>query len=128
MARSIPGSLLALLLAATGGCGGSSVDAPIDPSANSVSEPAADQHPQLADRQFGTSAQTFCGDCHATPQPRSFSRQHWQREVQRGFDFYFASGRADLVVPRAADITRYFSELAPTSLALPSPEPLDRDA
>lgn len=87
---------------------------------------AADE--KFATEEFSPTVRTFCGDCHAMPQPRSFSQQHWQREVQRGFDFYFASGRADLAVPRAADVTGYFSALAPQKLVLPAPQPLDAEA
>jgi hypothetical protein len=62
------------------------------------------------------------------PKPSSFSAKHWGREVQRGFDFYFASGRADLVVPKAAEIKQYFTSLAPTELELPKFMELDQDA
>lgn len=75
--------------------------------------------------KVAASAKVFCGNCHVSPKPSSFSAQHWGREVQRGFDFYFASGRADLVVPKAADIKQYFINLAPAELPQPHAVPLD---
>ncbi len=62
------------------------------------------------------------------PKASSFSAKHWGREVQRGFDFYFASGRADLVVPKAADIKEYFTSQAPRELKLDQSVPLDQSA
>jgi hypothetical protein len=84
-------------------------------------------HP-ASDAQLVSQVELFCGNCHAMPKAESFSREHWAREVQRGFDFYFASGRADLPVPRAADVRRYFEAGSPQGLKLPHPASLDHAA
>ncbi|MEO8269526.1 MAG: VCBS repeat-containing protein [Aureliella sp.] len=92
------------------------------------SQSATSDASNLTDAQLVVSATDFCANCHAMPQATSFPKRFWPREVQRGFDFYFASGRADLVVPQAADMIRYFSDLAPEVIKLPMPEPLDAAA
>lgn len=101
-----------------------------EPAASHALPAARDDNAALGANhaQLAQSAKAFCGNCHAMPRADSFSREHWQREVQRGFDFYFASGRVDLPVPRVSDITRYFSDLAPAALVLPLPLPLDTEA
>lgn len=69
---------------------------------------------------------TFCSDCHAMPDPASFPKDAWHGEVQRGYGFYYASGRTDLELPVVSDTVRYFVERAPTAMALQPPEPIDR--
>jgi len=68
---------------------------------------------------------SFCGNCHAAPNPQSFTSKDWPREVQRGFDFYFASGRSDLRVPKRELVKNYYQLLAPSGAELPEPAPLD---
>lgn len=65
----------------------------------------------------------FCGDCHATPSPSSFPRDGWFHEVERGYDFYYTSGRSDLAVPPKRQVTAYYRSLAPERLALPTALP-----
>src|SRR5262245_58191923 len=51
---------------------------------------------------------SFCGTaCHGYPKPESFPRQYWQKEVERGFRFFEASGRS-LKPPRLEDVVRYY--------------------
>ena len=65
----------------------------------------------------------FCGDCHAVPHPASFPKAAWYEEVQRGFDFYAASGRHDLTVPGFQTVVNYFQKDASEEITLaPLPE------
>jgi hypothetical protein len=59
---------------------------------------------------------TFCGACHAVPQPSSFPRDAWYHEVHRGYQFYFDSGRTDLVIPVQSGIVEWFQARAPEKL------------
>ena len=54
----------------------------------------------------------FCGDCHAVPQPRSFPRDMWHDEVEKGYQFYAISGRTDLDPPPMGQTAAYFRSLA----------------
>lgn len=68
----------------------------------------------------------FCGDCHATPDPGTFPRHAWRREVTQGYRFYHRSGRRDLTPPDLEDVVGYYEELAPEQMLLPVsllPEP-----
>jgi len=58
----------------------------------------------------------FCGDCHQPPAPDAFPKDAWYKEVQRGFDFYVASKRTDLIVPKMADVLSWYREAAPQEL------------
>lgn len=58
----------------------------------------------------------FCADCHAYPQPDTFPKRYWAREVASGFRFYDASGRKDLVPPNFDEVVKYYEELAPDEL------------
>lgn len=128
MERVLHAVSLAWLGFALSGCNGSNESretaAPVSasevPTQNSFEGWSAERRLKVA-----ASAQVFCGNCHVAPKASSFSSEHWSREVQRGFDFYFASGRADLVVPKAADIAHYYRHLAPKELSLPHSPPLD---
>ena len=46
----------------------------------------------------------FCADCHALPLASSFPKKAWHEEVQRGFDFYFASDDKRLEPPVFNDV------------------------
>jgi hypothetical protein len=61
----------------------------------------------------------FCGDCHVVPPPADFPREKWKKEVQQGFDLYFASARSDLKIPLFTDILAYYEARAPESLEIP---------
>ncbi len=64
----------------------------------------------------------FCSDCHAMPEPSSFPRSAWEAEVQRGYDFYYTSGRNNLTVPVFADAYQYFATRASEKLDLAKPQ------
>jgi len=64
----------------------------------------------------------FCGNCHPTPAPTSFPKSNWPAEVERGFNFYFESGRRDLQIPLVLDTIQYFQSQAPDKINLPSAE------
>ena len=53
------------------------------------------------------------------PKPDSFPRDAWHREVKRGYQFYYASGRTDLAIPPQAAVTEFFRSRAPEVLELP---------
>jgi hypothetical protein len=63
----------------------------------------------------------FCGDCHATPPASSFPKAAWPREVTRGYDLYYESGRGDLTVPLKEDVIRFYERLAPDKLVVVPP-------
>jgi hypothetical protein len=71
---------------------------------------------------------TFCGACHAVPDPSSFPKAAWYAEVEQGFRFYEQSGRTDLVVPSRDDVVRWYRTSAPDELVLKvvdsSPSPI----
>lgn len=62
----------------------------------------------------------FCGDCHPLPAPSSFPRDRWPAEVRRGYDFYRASGRSDLIRPVEREAILYFQSAAAESFPTPS--------
>jgi hypothetical protein len=78
----------------------------------------AEVHPPLSAASRST-IERFCGDCHRLPAPSSFPRDRWPAEVRRGYDFYRASGRTDLIRPVQRDAIRYFQSAAPESLPIP---------
>jgi len=109
--------LLAGLATTGGGCDRSSAPATGDlPEGSSVAAVQStgarvtDPEPQI---------RTFCGGCHALPSPQSFPRDDWYHEVQRGFDFYYQSGRRDLQPPVQAEVVRWYQSQAPARLQLP---------
>src|SRR5438309_2685632 len=61
----------------------------------------------------------FCGDCHALPNPSSFPKSSWKKEVEQGFDFYRLSRRTDLAVPARDAVVAFFESRAPERLSLP---------
>lgn len=62
--------------------------------------------------------ETFCGDCHAVPDPGYFPKNAWYDEVRRGFDFYQNSGRTDLRPPPLEQIVQFYRGQAPETLVL----------
>lgn len=70
----------------------------------------------------------FCGHCHATPNPESFPRDRWAHEVDRGFQFYLLSGKADLRLPHKGRVINYYQSLAPERLQLPVPPEIEQPA
>ncbi len=111
----LPAALqLSLLLLLLCGCGQES-PRPVAPVATATTS-AAHDNPQLTQQ-----IQSFCGSCHAMPLPSSFPRDDWYREVRRGFDFYYESGKTHPDVPVQADVVRWFQEQAPEALAITTP-------
>ncbi|XZE51496.1 FG-GAP repeat domain-containing protein [Planctomycetaceae bacterium SH139] len=95
---------------------------PTADSANLASDSRPDIHqtaPLTAETEAAIVA--FCGDCHIMPQASSFPRHAWRAEVQRGYDFYYASGRNDLEIPIRGDTLAYFTSRAPEQLHLSAP-------
>lgn len=72
-----------------------------------------------ADAELTQQVTVFCGACHAVPLPDSFPKQAWFNEVRRGFNFYYESGRMDLVPPRQASVVSWYQKRAPEQLAEP---------
>lgn len=101
--------LVALCIAA--GC----VEQPTVSSGSGTATPAVAETPGST-AAVTAAVNTFCGACHAVPQPSSFPRDAWYHEVQRGYQFYFDSGRTDLVIPVQSDIVEWFQAKAPEKL------------
>lgn len=102
---------LAALLSLAPGCTSQQPAAP-DPTADGTSESGT---PTL-EPQTTAAVNTFCGACHAVPSPSSFPRDAWYHEVQRGYQFYFDSGRTDLVIPVQSRIVAWYQSQAPETL------------
>jgi hypothetical protein len=77
---------------------------------------------RLTDTAAIETVQRFCSDCHPLPSPDSFPRAKWPAEVERGYRFYYESGRTDLVEPVVSDTIRYFQGDATEKLLVPSAE------
>ncbi len=130
--RDIWPILLGLLLLAIIGCGPATLErSAIDRShANSADATGTNSDPNAVNDDVVqvTRVEAFCSGCHALPKPSSFSQDHWPREVERGYEFYFASGRHDLLTPNTAAANDYFVTRSPHSLAFPQPLPVDQEA
>lgn len=87
-----------------------SVTEPILADASSISRPTSE-----------ASILAFCGDCHRMPNPQSFARERWQKEVKQGFRLYAKSGRVNLVLPDFEATVAYFQKDAPDALAFTQP-------
>ncbi|MFN5899088.1 MAG: FG-GAP repeat domain-containing protein [Planctomyces sp.] len=111
----------ALLLAgvATSGVGCDQSSPPTAKDLSAASDAAAVASTQSWVSDSEPRMRTFCGGCHALPSPQSFPRDDWYHEVQRGFDFYYQSGRRDLQPPVQADVVRWYQSQAPEQLQLP---------
>ena len=77
---------------------------------------------KLTDAVAIETVQRFCGECHPVPSPESFPRARWPAEVERGYGFYYESGRTDLIEPVVSDTIRYFQGNAAEKLIVPSAE------
>ncbi len=60
----------------------------------------------------------FCADCHGMPSPASFPKEAWHEEVERGYNFHFASGRTDVKFPPMKQVVDFFRRQAPEKLDL----------
>lgn len=65
--------------------------------------------------------EAFCGDCHGVPNPQSFGKERWHKEVKQGFRLYDQSGRDDLVLPDFEATLAYFQTNAPEALTFERP-------
>ena len=74
----------------------------------------------VVDIEFEDDLRTFCAACHVMPRPQSFPKDSWKKEVNRGFDFYYAAGRRDLKVPSKEKAVAWFRKRAPHTLSIPS--------
>lgn len=70
--------------------------------------------------------ETFCGDCHAVPNPASYARHRWVEAVKRGYEFYARSGRDDLVPPSPKDTLAYYLARSPIEVEFPQSKEADR--
>lgn len=64
--------------------------------------------------------EAFCGACHPTPRPESFTKAEWPKEVKRGFIFYEESERKGLTPPDVEQTIEYFRSRAPTEIDVPA--------
>ena len=101
-------------VAIVGGCDVVPEPADAPPKRPAKTKARATPAPAIAKEEV----EAFCGACHAAPVAASFPKQAWDREVQRGFEFYVQSGRSDLKPPAMADVTAFYRELAPEQLDL----------
>ena len=97
------------------GCDGNKTDSDTKPEADLV-QSAVDiegLRPQI---------NAFCGDCHATPDPKTFPRNAWFKEVEQGYNFYYKSKRKDLKMPAQADVVAWYRAQADEQLLMPIEE------
>jgi len=125
-------ALAALAFAFAAGCGqpvSESEDAPSEPRAKVEAPTDAsgrDKTPEV--RQVSVSKERvdgFCGACHAYPPPETFPAHAWEREVERGFQF-FEDADSDLQPPDIQAVVRYYEDRAAEEL--PVLEPTDPEA
>lgn len=69
--------------------------------------------------------QSFCGACHAAPSPAMFARDRWPKEVHQGFEFFYESGRTDLIPPPIEQVIAYYQERAPERIVLEPAENIE---
>lgn len=99
-----------LLFVIAGLCSGCNTS-PSEPELTGTNSGALAENPAVT-----SAVKSFCGACHAVPSPESFPRDDWYHEVQRGFDFYYKSGRTDLKIPVQSEIVTWYQARAPETL------------
>lgn len=85
------------------------------------SEPSSEELSDLSSAQIEAlrpQVVAMCGACHNTPDPNTFSKADWDKEVRQGYDFYFQSDRRDVPPPPIKDVVAWFRSQAPTSLKI----------
>jgi len=90
---------------------------PIAPETRQGAAAAADE--ELTEEELSRQVDQFCGACHAVPAPEGFPKSAWHDEVNQGYNFYFDSGRNDLVVPPMARVVEWFRDRAPQYIEVP---------
>lgn len=66
----------------------------------------------------------FCGNCHRFPEPGSFARHEWRREVDKAYAIHRDSGRFDLRPPPSEAVIAWYEGRAPESLVFEPGEQL----
>lgn len=99
------------------GCSKTPPTSPADSSDSTVQNAS-----EISSEQAPPVIRQFCGDCHALPSPASFPKDLWHEEVQRGFNFYYASNSTDLTVPKQSEVAAWYRENAPEKFAVHRPE------
>jgi VCBS repeat protein len=84
-------------------------------------KPKAQPEPKVDLERLHPAVAAFCGDCHAIPPASSFAKSDWPQEVQQGYEFYWNSGRTDLVEPVMSEVVAYFKAQASDELVYPPP-------
>jgi hypothetical protein len=90
------------------------------------SKPKTQTAQQVDIEKLRPAVAAFCGDCHAIPPAASFAKADWLKEVQQGYEFYWDSGRTDLVEPEMKGVVAYFQAQAPEELEYPQVPASDR--
>jgi hypothetical protein len=84
--------------------------------------PREDPSSVAVDKETESRIEAFCSDCHGMPSPDDYPRYAWRGEVQRGYEFYARSGRADLDPPPVNLTIAYYEARAPLEQVFPEPE------
>jgi hypothetical protein len=88
--------------------------------ANTSAEPSRARFlPDSKIEEFRPQVAEFCGGCHALSSPDVFPKAAWRDEVKQGYDFYFESGRSDLVPPQFDRVVAWFRDQAPDEIVIP---------
>ena len=116
---------LLLICAALSGCGKPADSPPIEPKEESVK---ADRLSAAEIEELRPRVKAFCGACHEYPEPETFPRSVWRKEVHNGFNFFVESGRTDLDPPGLEEVMQYYTQQAPEVLALPAVRPVEESS
>ena len=81
----------------------------------------------FVDKEAESRIEVFCSDCHGMPSPDNYPRYAWRKEVQRGYEFYARSGRADLDPPPVNLTIAYYEARARLEQVFPEPEEADTE-
>lgn len=83
--------------------------------------------PVPLDKETESRIEAFCSDCHGMPLPENYPRFVWRKEVQRGYEFYARSGRADLDPPSVNLTIAYYESRARLEQVFPEPDEADSE-
>jgi hypothetical protein len=110
--RTFVGRICAVALMLLVGCTGDDSKQNPDPDSSSdqVSVDIEGLRPQI---------NSFCGGCHAVPDPKTFPRKAWYKEVEQGYKFYYKSKRDDLKAPPQAKVVAWYRAQADENLVMP---------
>ena len=113
------GLVCLVLVSGAAGCGSRGPSSDPRPLAPVVGHAASHSSATAATDPDHTAAiRRFCGDCHALPDPATFPKEDWPREVRQGYVFYERSLRSDLPRPPEAEAVRFFQSAAPQALVI----------